>query len=880
MGWGFGEGCGALERLDCVPSVRGGIVAALNTARAPPLVLLAPQRGVGKATLCLIVSTVPPVPSSTAPIGDGVGAWRGAYRAPPGGYDEMAGPTGTRPAYAELWPSLMAMGPEGLAGRWAVGQRLLRDNGVTYHAPGGGDLTERAWGLDPVPRIIPAGEWATLAEDLVQRARLIEALFLDFYGSQRLLEDGAVPPALVLNHPGFLHPCHGLPVPLGMRGEPRPLGLIAFDLARGPDGRWWVLTDRTQGPAGAGYALENRQAVARTLPDPIMQHPVEPLGAFFDEWRDALRAMSPRSDQAPRVVLLSPGSESPTYFEQAFLARALGFSLVQGADLTVRDQVVFLKTVGGLRRIDVVVRRVDDSYCDPLELRGGSLQGVAGLLQAVRAGNVAVSNAPGSGVVATPSLTPFYPGLCRRLLGEDLRLNTVATWWCGQADALAYVEQNLEQLVLKPSFPGAPALGPDGRPVHIIFGDQLSAADRSELIGQMRERPGAWTAQENVNLSTVPTLDGDRLRPRHVVLRAFVAASATAPGGFVVMPGGLTRVSSTEDSRLTAMQIGGASKDTWVQAEPRPGGVGMVSARTASPRPAAEPRGDFDLPSRAADNLFWLGRYVERGETMARLLRALAIRLREQPSGGGAGMAILTEALVAVTYGDDPPEGASDEPPGSWLRAALVQPAVPGGLCDCLSRARQLAAVLRDRLSPEIGRVLGGLHPPMNAGDPEAVVAALDAMVLTLSAFAGLTAESVLRSQEYRFLDLGRRLERAHATATLDGRGGRGADARPRYRAGSRAGVHRHGDDLPLALPLGADADPGAGPGAARRDQPARGGLSAAGGVGTPVRDAAARARLPHPGGTRGRRPAGAGAALRPRPAGRRSGRAPARAAA
>jgi len=733
------------------------------------------------------MSTVPPVPLSAAVAEDGAGAWRGAYRSHPGGYDEMAGPVGTRPAYSELWPALMAMGPAGLAGRWAVGQRLLRDNGVTYHAPGHGDLSERAWGLDPVPRIIPAGEWATLAANLVQRARLIEALFLDFYGSQRLLEDGAVPPSLVLNHPGFLHPCHGLPVPIGSRAEPRPLGLIAFDLARGPDGNWWVLTDRTQGPAGAGYALENRQAVARTLPESIAQIRAQPLGGFFSEWRDGLRALSPRPADQPRVVILSPGPTSPTYFEQAFLARYLGFNLVQGADLTVRDQVVYLKTVGGLRRVDVVVRRVDDSYCDPLELRGESLLGVAGLLQAVRAGSVAVSNAPGSGVLATPALTPFYPGLCRRLLGEELRLNSVATWWCGQADALQHVEQNLESLVLKPSFPGARSLGPDGQPVHIVFGDRLTQVDRAELIGQIRERPGAWTAQENVNLSTVPTLDGDRLRPRHVVLRAFVAASATAPGGFVVMPGGLTRVSSSDDSRLTAMQIGGASKDTWVQADAvrargtvgtDPGAASAasaasaVAARPAPTRAAAGPTGDFDLPSRAADNLFWLGRYVERGETMARLLRALAVRLQEQASGvggGGAGVAILTDALVAVTYGDDPPEGAGDEPPGSWLRAALVAPAVPGGLSDCLGRARQLAAMLRDRLSPDIGRVLGGLAPPEAAGEPEAVEQALDAMVLTLSAFAGLTAESVLRSQEYRFLDLGRRLERAHATAVLLG---------------------------------------------------------------------------------------------------------------
>ena len=671
-----------------------------------------------------------------------------------------------RPGYGDVLARLKDLGPDGLERQWALGQRVMRENGVSYNAAADEAAASRPWVLDPVPRVIDPGEWATLSADLVQRAQLLEALYNDFYGPQQLLERGAVPPALVLNHPGFLHPCHGMMSDAGAGGGGlRPLGFLAFDLARAPDGRWWVLADRTQGPTGAGYALENRQATARTLPDLIKECRVERLAGFFAGWRDALRAASPRDLPQPRVVLLSPGPQGESYFEHTFLARYLGFTLVQGADLTVRDRVVFMKTVGGLRRVDVIVRRVDDAYCDPLELRGDSTLGVAGLLQAIRAGNVVVTNAPGSGVLATPALTPFYPALCRTLLGEELRLNTVATWWCGQEDAREYVEANLRRLVLKPAFPGARAQGPDGRLLKdVVFGDQLSDEDVELVIDQLREYPGSWIAQENVNLSTSPVYDGERLRPRHMVLRVFVAASEQHPGGFHVMPGGLTRVSAAEDSRLTAMQVGGGSKDTWVRSE------SPVQFRSLLPAPGTvrSPMGaTFDLPSRVADDLFWLGRYVERAEATARLLRALAARLEVDAAGTGADVRALTDGLVEVTYGDEPPEGAADEPPAVWMRAALAVPSMPGGLTDGLTRARRLAATLRDRLSPDIGRTLAGLAPPTREVAPEDVATALDQVILTLSAFAGLTAESVLRSQEYRFLDLGRRIERTITTAAL-----------------------------------------------------------------------------------------------------------------
>ena len=432
------------------------------------------------------------------------------YGEPNGVHDEMKASDGElREPWRGLAARLDALGRDELARRWAQGQRMIQDNGVTYNVYGDPRGMDRPWQLDPVPMIVGADEWATIEAGLIQRARLLNAVCADLYGPQTLLTSGQLPAELILGHPGFLRPCHNLPVPKG-----RYLSFYGVDLARSPDGRWWVLNDRTQATSGGGYALENRLVISRTLPGVFRDCRVTRHARFFAGWRETLRVMSPRVGENPRIVLLTSGPFNETFFEHAYLARYLGFTLAQGDDLTVRDNKVFLKTLGGLRRVDVIVRRLDDSFCDPLELRGDSAIGVPGLVQAAWAGNVALANALGTGLLETPGLMPFYPGLCQRLLGEEQKLPGLATWWCGQPQELEYVIEHLHELVIKPAYPGAPARGLGGVHIDAIFGDRLTKDQRHEIAGLIRARPEAFAAQESVNISTTPVWQAGRLALR------------------------------------------------------------------------------------------------------------------------------------------------------------------------------------------------------------------------------------------------------------------------------------------------------------------------------------------------------------------------------
>ena len=467
-----------------------------------------------------------------------------------GVYDEMcAAPGVLRPHWDVFINSLSALGGQELARRWRTARQRIRENGVTYNVYGDPLGMDRPWNLDAIPLVIPRSEWSQIEEGLIQRARLLNFILADLYGPQRLLRRGLIPPGLVFANPGFWRPCHGLQV-----SGNTYLHLLAVDLARGPDGDWWVISDRTQAPSGAGYSLENRIVMAETFPDLFREFHVKRLASFFRSFRDTLLRLSPRTRDNPRVVLLTPGPFNETYFEHSYLARYLGFTLVQGGDLTVRDNRVFLKTLDGLKRVDVILRRVDDSFCDPIELRSDSFLGVAGLVEAVRAGSVTVANALGSGLIETSAFMPFFPGLCRQLLGEGLKLPTAATWWCGQPKALRYVLDNLDFLVVKPAFPS--------KGMEPVFGGKLGAEERSRLISRINESPHEFAGQELLNLSTVPVWSEERgLTPRRVVLRVYLAAEGES---WVVIPGGLARVSSSIDTPVVSMQRGGGSKDTWV----------------------------------------------------------------------------------------------------------------------------------------------------------------------------------------------------------------------------------------------------------------------------------------------------------------------------
>lgn len=669
--------------------------------------------------------------------------------APGAGYDECVSPDGRPRAHWDaLLGALTALGSDELGRRQREARRLLREHGVTYNVYADAQPDERLWPLDPIPLLLASAEWQAIEHGLVQRAELLELVLADLYGSHTLVARGLLPPEVVYGHGGFAPACVGTPPPGG-----RSLPLYAADLVRQRDGAWCVLGDRAQAPSGIGYALENRLVLARVLPSVFRDAHVHRLPPFLRRLRGLLATVA-GAGEAPHVVLLTPGPGNETYFEHAFLASELGCTLAQADDLTVRDAALWLRTLEGPRPVHAVLRRVDGAFSDPLELRPDSLLGVPGLLQAARAGRVALLNPLGASALENPALMPFLPALARALLGEELALPSVPTWWCGDAAARAYVLDHLAELVIKPIDPHAS----DGT----IFGDTLAAAARTALAAAIRARPHAWVAQACVPLSTAPALAGGRLEPRALVLRTFLAA---APDGYAVMPGGLCRVAPARDTLMVSNQRGGVSKDVWVLAsEPEREMSLMVPA--ARPLPVA--RGGQEVPGRVAENLFWTGRYAERAEGAARVLRETLRRALDLDAAPfDPHLPVLLRAATSVT-GAGPPPGNRLAAPEAALRALLFDATRPGSVRFALDALARAARAVRDRFSTDMWRVLGALQrelgEPLNLDD---ALQHLDRLLLLLAAFGGLSADSMSRGQRWRFLELGRRVERALGTLAL-----------------------------------------------------------------------------------------------------------------
>ena len=505
-----------------------------------------------------------------------------------GVHDEMMDTTsGIRPHWQRFLADLGRLSSTEIQRCWDSAQRLVRENGTTYNVYSDSDEAARPWRMDPIPFLIDADEWRSLEAGLIQRARLLNELVADVYGPQKLLTDGRLPASLIFGNPNFLRPLHGIHPPGGTY-----LHFLAFDLARAADHQWWVLSDRTQAPSGSGYTLENRIVMARTLPNIFRDAQVQRLANFFQTLSDNLVALTGRDN--PLVVLLTPGPHNETYFEHAYMARYLGFSLVEGADLTVRDSKVYMKTLNGLKQVDLIFRRVDSEFCDPLELRSDSLLGVAGLVGAIRAGNVVVANTIGSGVVECEALMSFLPGLCQHVLGEELMIPSLATWWCGQDREREYVSRNLDALIVRPTFSNSSILS---NRTSAILPHQLTPEERIRLLERINRRGFAYFGQEDLTLSTAPAWRGDRMRPSPLVLRVFVCADGS---GYRVMPGGLTRTADDVYTHAISMQQGDASKDTWVLSDTP---VSTFSRLAAPDTEVVLRRSGSDLPSRVADNL-------------------------------------------------------------------------------------------------------------------------------------------------------------------------------------------------------------------------------------------------------------------------------------
>ncbi len=664
------------------------------------------------------------------------------YAGSPQRYDELLDRDGSiRAHWRPLIEHLASGGPEAARRSVEMTRRLVVENGVTYNVYADPQGRDRPWQLDPLPLLIAADEWRGIEAGVQQRAQLLNALLADLYGAQHLIAEGIVPAELAFGHPNFLWAAHNT----------RPAGdtwlhLYAADLARAPDGRWWVLSDRTQTPSGPGYALENRAIIGRVLPGLVNELTVRPLAGFFNTLRESLLGFA-EDGEAPVAVVLTPGPFNETYFEHAFLARQLGLPLVQGQDLTVRADTVYLKTLPGLRRVHAILRRLDDDYCDPLELRADSALGVPGMLGAVRARRVLLANALGSGLLESAAWQGFLPGASQRLLAEPLRLPSVATWWCGERPALDYVITHLDQLVIKATFPNqqfAPC-----------FGRDLGPEERAALILRLRARPYAYVAQERVSLSQAPSWRAGasvvRLAPRTLTMRVYAVAT---PDGYRVMPGGLARIAAEGVVDIVSSQRGGGSKDVWVLAANDAAESASITDSAGEVQALPRRLRHDELPSQLVENLYWLGRYSERCEDKARLVRAT--------------LAIRTSAVVwraareqCVRYGVLPAEGDPAQ--------TVFDHAHEFGLAADLGRLGWCAAQSRSRLSAEHWRSISVMQEQFNQSgvtqsDP---LEALDRLLVALTALSGFALDDMTQDDGWRLLMLGRRLERVQFLATL-----------------------------------------------------------------------------------------------------------------
>jgi uncharacterized circularly permuted ATP-grasp superfamily protein/uncharacterized alpha-E superfamily protein len=683
-----------------------------------------------------------------------------SYQPSASAFDELTTGHGrVRPRWEHVLEVFAGMGGDATEAAQDKAQRLMEENDVTFSVQGDRDAS-RQWRLDLFPLLIAPDEWSAIERGVVQRTQLLNRLLGDLYGAQRVLKDGLLPPGLVYSNSQFLRPCTSI----GVRDDLH-LHFVAYDLARSGDGRWWVVSDRTQAPAGAGYALENRVVSSQCLPELFAESNVRRLAIFFRAFSERFLSLSSR-DQ-PEAVFLSPGPSKLNYFEHAYLARYLGFSVVEGSDLTVRDDRVYLKTVEGLKPVDLIMRRINSDLCDPLELRTDSLVGVPGLLQAARAGKVTIGNALGSGLVESDSFLSFLPSLSRHFLDEDLAMPSLATWWCGQERERRHVLEHLDELVVR-RVSSSRSLFPRGQ--EGLLTPETPAEDRERLIREIERNGHEFIGQEPMSLSLAPTWSGpNSLRPAPVLLRVYVAATSK---GYEVMPGGLTRVADGIDPSAPWLEIGDVSKDTWVLSDQPVEQFSLLAQRQASQRLR---RGGRDLPSRTADNLFWLGRYTERAEVAVRLLRSLVTRLSGEM--GSTRTLVSPERVVAMLMAQKHlstrrgrramQEGREAVQEELWT--ILFDADCKDGLATVLGNVQRNAEAVRERLSFDTFRILRDLTEVSQSWElspgheTDDALRLLNRLIQYLAAFNGMVAENMTHGYGWRFLDMGRRLERTRA---------------------------------------------------------------------------------------------------------------------
>jgi len=680
--------------------------------------------------------------------------------------DEMWAFDSAKPHWKSLVSHIQQLGGQELTQRRGDIERILREHGVSYNIYDDPNGMNRPWKLDTIPLVVSREDWEKTEKGLKQRAELLNLILKDLYGKRSIIKEGLLPQALIYNHIGFLRPCNQT-----FKDRTYPLTFYAADTAKTADGKRWILGDRTQAPSGIGYALENRTTMTKVMPELFVNQQIGKLSPFLDALHSALVELSPQHkrgavQESPRIVVLTPGQRNEAYFEHAYLASFLGYPLVQGEDLTVRDDAVWLKTLGGLEQVDVIWRRVDDAFCDPLSLQSDSQLGVAGLVSAVRKGNVAIANALGSGVLENPALMAFLPKICRAYLGEDLHLPSVATWWCGHEKERKYVLENLGKLVIKSIYP----LGS----TNAIFGNKLSREELQTWRDKINTQPYLYLAQEQLDFISTPSFVNGQMEPRNAVWRCFLASSEAA-NSYTVMQGGLTRSSSERNNIMISNQKGGISKDTWVATSQT-----SESNLSLSANPPQFYQ-KHQLSSRTAENLYWVGRYASRAKMSARLLKVVIQKLNEVSlSTRKSDKKLLYDLLCALTQltmtypgfiGDGSKEKLQN--PEKELIALSIDYQKNGSLMTVLQYMMRSVYAIRPCWSSDTWRILDQIDdywkmlfqlPEINLRD---IQIGLDQLIMHLAAFSGFNRETLNQKYEFPLLDLGRRVEKSLLSIAL-----------------------------------------------------------------------------------------------------------------
>jgi uncharacterized circularly permuted ATP-grasp superfamily protein/uncharacterized alpha-E superfamily protein len=673
-----------------------------------------------------------------------------SYKNHPGLLDDACSAQGrVKPEWEYVLGSLRDLGATVLGEREQKVQRILRDDGATYNIHSGDGSP---WDLDPVPYIIGSEDWARIEAGLLERSELFNLILRDLYGPRTLLRHGLLPPEALFSHGGFLRACQGVQLP----GE-HELILHAVDMVRRRDGSMCVLSDRTQAPSGVGYVLENRTVMSRVFPSLYRDSHVHRIASFYQRLRLKLASLSP-SDEAPLIALLTPGGQNEAYFEHTYLAGYLGFPLVQAGDLVVRNGFLWMKSMDGLKRVDVLLRWVDDIYCDPVELRSDSRLGVPGLLEVVRLGHVVVANPLGTGVLENPVFLKYLPELSKSLLGREPRLHSVKTYWCGDDEDLQFVTANIRELIIKPIYRGSG--------ITSLWGGDLSDEQINHLLASLYSKRYQYVAQERLEKPHIPAFAQGALEPRPCLLRTFSVATDSS---YKILPGGLTRIGIATGSRVISMQSGCPSKDTWVTAT-EPERTARIDSALDSARGAMDSP-LVSLPSRVVENLYWMGRYAERAEASLRVLRTVFVLLHSEEPIGPDARKILLHTVSRLTSTLPGFTTASEEllaNPDDELVRIITDGNRSGSIKSTLNAMLASADESKELLSTDTMRVINDLHDAMKAldvalasGVTSAPEEALSPLVTALAALSGLMQESMIRGIGWRFMELGKRIERA-----------------------------------------------------------------------------------------------------------------------